>query len=670
MDGNDDAANEPNSLHFPNSLNLSMYEETTSVGGRHDLCFRRVLQVCPNVDRCQLHSFIENNSHKNPYIIIDHALSAIRGGFISLEIPSLGSSSSKREYIANEGQCGVNEAPKRVRIDYASRIRPQKGGPDYVELSVSQLHQDFSYVEERFIRAVFTSLGSFYAPTHLLLLAKQKEVLKRLHLTAVPALPNLAKSNKGKRRALEDAEFDRERKWLLEVLTNQEKDHAQVVAEGETSQDQIEVVGDDGRMIECGCCFIECASKSRIPCMSTEGCETFFSASALRRALDEKQFIIWERLDQRREIAAAGFVLEDCPFCEFACMISDDQATIFVCGNTEKCGKVRDDEIRGGRHAIAEAMSHALMRNCPKCDKPFIKDDGSHPGRRRIKKSNGKCPLFDAETDRHNNDVIQAATAALDQVKRDLPNIEQSELQVELPPPPRQKPTPRPRRPRMQRRPQYPVLLNNHHIPGILQQAAPLLALAPQPILPIDLMHDQSFAPQVGPIALPGTFGNMPLPMLRQQQFMPAQADNVFPQPRFDMVFAPPRSAVALKPLPPLFSLNAPVPPPPQQPPLHVQAPLQHLLHIHDQYGLNGSPTNPPDLLTFHDTPALTAPPPGEQLNNLSFWNRLQAPDPMLFPEQVPRQPIDAIPPMLSSLSAPPLQTQHQQVPSFAQSTF
>ena len=116
------------------------------------------------------------------------------------------------------------------------------------------MHQDFSYVEERFIRGVFNSLGTCYALTHLFLLAKQREVLKRLYLTTVPPVPNLVKLDKGKGRALEDAQFDRERRWLLEFL---ERDHARVVAGGEPSQDQINVVGDDGRMIDCGCCFIE-----------------------------------------------------------------------------------------------------------------------------------------------------------------------------------------------------------------------------------------------------------------------------------------------------------------------------------------------------------------------------------------------------------------------------
>jgi TRIAD3 protein (E3 ubiquitin-protein ligase RNF216) len=28
------------------------------------------------------------------------------------------------------------------------------------------------------------------------------------------------------------------------------------------------------------------------------------------------------------------------------------------------------------RHAVEEAMSEALVRNCPKCAKPFIKEEG------------------------------------------------------------------------------------------------------------------------------------------------------------------------------------------------------------------------------------------------------------------------------------------------------
>ncbi|KAH0579682.1 hypothetical protein H2248_002525 [Termitomyces sp. 'cryptogamus'] len=258
------AVNDSYSLHVPDSSSPSMQGESKSVRDRYDsdICIHQVIQVYPNVNRRQLHSFIENNTNKNPHIIVDRALSAIRSGSINLEAPSLGKSSVKRKYSANEEHNGVNEALKRAKVDSATRVRPRRRGPDYVELAVSRLHEDFYYVEERLIRGVFKSCGSCYALTHLFLLAKQREVLKRLHLTAVPSVPNLVKSDKGKSRAMEDAEFDCERKWLLEFLTNQEKGHARVVAEGETLQDQIEVIGDGERMIDCGCCFTEYPSVS------------------------------------------------------------------------------------------------------------------------------------------------------------------------------------------------------------------------------------------------------------------------------------------------------------------------------------------------------------------------------------------------------------------------
>jgi len=144
---------------------------------------------------------------------------------------------------------------------------------------------------------------------------------------------------------------------------------------------------------------------------------------------------LYERIKQRSEIEAAGLEgLEECPFCEFKCVIeaSMEEEKLFRCGNDDggcgvvscrECKKVdhlpksckgtfffyifnsrvdsdrfyhiemEEDKVLDGRHAIEEAMcmstifsfleflpipsiARALMRNCPKCQKAFIKEQG------------------------------------------------------------------------------------------------------------------------------------------------------------------------------------------------------------------------------------------------------------------------------------------------------
>ncbi|KAG6841782.1 hypothetical protein C0991_006666 [Blastosporella zonata] len=503
-----------------------------------------VRRMHPNVDRRRPSSFPENATSSNLHTLVDLALSAIGDGTIELQEPSSDTGSSKRKYTADHETAGADDpeshgesSAKRIKVDYGSRSRPQNGGPDYVQLAVNQLHEDFSYVEEVFIRAVFTSLNSLYAPTHLFLLAKQKEVLRRSNMSAVPHLSVAAKpaQQKGKGRALEDAEFERERKWLIKELGQQEiYYYLGTKAEDETSGTQADVEADDGRMIECGCCFAEYPSKTNIKCMSTEECESSFSATALRRSLSEQQFNLWERLDQRREIAAAGLILEDCPFCEFACEIEDDQATTFVCGNAEQCGKescrgckklnhlpktcqeVRDDEAREGRHSIAEAMN---AKSCNKITCPFCQTVSCYLCRQIItgydhfntsptgqRRRDGKCLLFDAVAERHNDDVIQAAANALEQVKSQLPHMNENELRVELPPPPRQIPSPRLIWPLRRRAvihnngvnpgvPQYPF--DPFQFQHVIQRMQVIPQFGPPPLGPA-MMQDRRNAPQFG----------------------------------------------------------------------------------------------------------------------------------------------------------------------------
>jgi len=131
-------------------------------------------------------------------------------------------------------------------------------------------------------------------------------------------------------------------------------------------------------------------------CMDISGCKMTFPDSELRRVLPEKLFTLYEHIRQRREIELADIEgLEECPFCDYKVVMDADFETdkVLTC-QKEECGRVScrkckqenhlpktceevgEDKLLDGKHAIEEAMTRALMRNCPKCQKSFVKEYG------------------------------------------------------------------------------------------------------------------------------------------------------------------------------------------------------------------------------------------------------------------------------------------------------
>ncbi|KAG8779373.1 hypothetical protein FRC12_024334 [Ceratobasidium sp. 428] len=174
--------------------------------------------------------------------------------------------------------------------------------------------------------------------------------------------------------------------------------------------------------MECGCCFgdtditemtqcaeghlfcVDCtkqnaetaigARNTAVLCMDQSGCRAPFPDDQLRRVLPANTLDLLDRLRQAKELEAAKLGgLEHCPFCDFACIIVDDGRT-FLCQKPTcmavSCRKCRrkdhapktceqmDEEENGskGEHEVAEAMTRALIRDCPKCGTPFMKETG------------------------------------------------------------------------------------------------------------------------------------------------------------------------------------------------------------------------------------------------------------------------------------------------------
>ncbi|KAF8064050.1 hypothetical protein FPV67DRAFT_1420360 [Lyophyllum atratum] len=195
--------------------------------------------------------------------------------------------------------------------------------------------------------------------------------------------------------------------------------------------------GDFRDAIECGCCFatypfeemVQCvethlfcsgcmnshasillgAQNPDIRCVDQSGCTAEILPSQLRRVLSPQTMELWERVKQRQDLDAARLEnLQCCPFCDWGCIIEDDPGEILMCRNKNVCGvkscrwckkldhrpkvcagvfstwpeELTIDAIppvvntEKGKHHVDEAMSGALVRRCPGCKKPFIKESG------------------------------------------------------------------------------------------------------------------------------------------------------------------------------------------------------------------------------------------------------------------------------------------------------
>lgn len=80
---------------------------------------------------------------------------------------------------------------------------------------------------------------------------------------------------------------------------------------------------------------------TNIKCMHQSGCTVPIPRSELQRFLPKKLMDLWERLTQRKEVHAAGLDgWEECPFCEWGCVIENPDEKLFRCENLDGCGVV------------------------------------------------------------------------------------------------------------------------------------------------------------------------------------------------------------------------------------------------------------------------------------------------------------------------------------------
>ncbi|KAF6740982.1 hypothetical protein DFP72DRAFT_1026447, partial [Ephemerocybe angulata] len=475
-----------------------------------------ILEIIPDVEPEHLLNLIETNLPTyGPTQIIEYLIAHL---FENPGYPKVTKGKGKEKAKAESSKRKADleseaRAPKKPRIDYASIERTV--GEDvkevYAEAAIGALQTSFPLVPLPFLRRALLVHKGLYAPTHLYIVGEEAKA------DAERGYKRKKGGDKGKGRAKEVRceVFEEEKRWLEAFLageTNEEPAKEEAKADAEDDEDE-EELEDDGTFIECGCCFADypfdrmaqcpeahlfcrkCirsyaanllgSQNSVLTCMSTSGCKAVFAPSELSRMLSPKLLSLYERLKQQKELKDAGLEgLEECPFCDWACVmeVSPEEDKLFRCGNEEggcgvvscrlckkkehvprTCKEVEEDRHLDGRIQIEEAMTKALMRSCPKCGKGFIKTDGCNkmtcpqcgtlscyvckkaiggydhfhqndPRQAGGSSSNTKCPLWDSVDQRHDQEVKDAYAKALADYKRDHPDVEVGkDIKVDLP---------------------------------------------------------------------------------------------------------------------------------------------------------------------------------------------------------------------------------------------
>ncbi|KIY45011.1 hypothetical protein FISHEDRAFT_18691, partial [Fistulina hepatica ATCC 64428] len=452
----------------------------------------RVLEIIPDVAPDHVLTLIPNREDKiiPDNIVIEMVLHSL---FENVDYPKV---DKKRKRVESSDDVETREKA-RTKVDYLDRNREAEKTIHYSELAMEQLMCDFPYVPKPYIRKIFLDNNSLYAPTHVYIATIEGEESRPYTRKTVPY-----RSGKGKGKELHDPELEKERQFVIDRA--QEPSTSRDAAMAELTNEQEDQACGDG--IECGCCFstypfdkmIQCPEAHlfctecmlgyantklgehnvNIVCMDQSGCKQPFPESELRRFLPEKLLALYERVKQRKEIEAAGLDgLEECPSCEYKCVIDNPDEKLFRCENEDcgavtcrqckkvdhlpkSCQEMEEDTKLDGQHTVEEAMTEALMRRCPKCNKAFIKESGcnkmtcpncgtlscyicrqivhgyNHFDQRQSGASTSKskkCVLWDSVEQRHADEVKAAAAKAVQEYAEEHPDVDAKDIKVDLP---------------------------------------------------------------------------------------------------------------------------------------------------------------------------------------------------------------------------------------------
>ncbi|KAK4057099.1 hypothetical protein OIO90_001999 [Microbotryomycetes sp. JL221] len=396
---------------------------------------------------------------------------------------------------------------QQPRKDYLDKGRPAPD-PLVEETALSLLSSDFPLVQQPKIVEIFKANNRLFAPAYIALNA----AVNQTDIQRGWKLMMRRRKDKGKDTATQFiATVEEERNWVIKHVRELK---AAAQRESDLAK-KLEQEIKDGAFFECGCCFgdsalstlVMCASgcqfcsdcvkmhaetqigmrKYILPCMDVSGCKATFSDADIKGILSAASLAALHKIKQERELDEAELMgLEKCPKCPFAIVIENDLERLLRCQRDDcgfvscrkckkedhlprTCQEVEADSKIDSIHKIEEAMSAALIRQCPKCSEPFIKEDGcnkmrctschtlschvcrkiingyehfAHAGApARANDPNAKCALWDDSVKRNYQEVEAARTQAAQEVSQADPNVTDADLaKLNLPPPPPQLP--------------------------------------------------------------------------------------------------------------------------------------------------------------------------------------------------------------------------------------
>lgn len=482
-----------------------------------------VIEVLPDVTVDHIVNLYQSQVASSTNTVLSHSVclqSILTTLFDNPDYPKVSVSVRlKRKREAEDNAAGPSKRQRRdhivrvlKKLDVASKDRPPIVSAAYQNLSLKNI-----------IKTWFLSNNRLFGPTFVHLSHLRLQNFPGVDLKKQATRP-LAHGPPWK-----DADFDREYNWCQdwtpdkngEIQWIEESDPDEPSSRMNETEEPIEAKVESeecppGAGADCGCCFSEYVTNTMVQCpvghlfckacvlafsqerlgqrnahlkcMDQGTCDREFERGQLGLCLPPKLMALYERIKQAEELAAAGLAdLEECPFCDFKCVIENEQERLFHCLNDEcgvtscrsckkkdhlpkTCKEAEEDNALNAQHAVEEAMTKALMRKCPKCDATFIKSDGCNkisctkcgqlscyvcrkaitgyehfnqmPGGARGAVGGSKCPLWDAPNGgdgtvqlarRHHEEVTQARDAALAELRRQNPELNVNELRVDAP---------------------------------------------------------------------------------------------------------------------------------------------------------------------------------------------------------------------------------------------
>ncbi|KAK4052367.1 hypothetical protein OIV83_002169 [Microbotryomycetes sp. JL201] len=361
-----------------------------------------VLTVFPDIDPEHVRTLLSDAKHNNS------AESVVEALLSSKNYPKVATKGKKR---ARE-----EETDARPRRNYLDKDRPALDRESETA-ALLRLCDDFPFVAVNKVEQVFRDNNKHFAPTYIALdsALQQTDADRGWKCIRNPRRP------KGKNTTFL-ATLEQERHWVLDHI--REKLQAEL-REKELAQ-KLEQEIKDGAFFECGCCFGDCALSTLVMCSSGHS------------------------------------------FCK-DCAVANAESQIGMRKYEDHlpmtCEEAEADDKITSIHKVEEAMSAALIRKCPQCSEPFVKEDGCNKMRcpscqtlscyicRKIISGydhfaqagtnarnpdlNSKCNLWDDSVKRNYDEVEAARIEAAKVVAKEDPRIKDVDLEkLNLPKPP------------------------------------------------------------------------------------------------------------------------------------------------------------------------------------------------------------------------------------------